>query len=634
MRRSPTPVLAGWPSGERFDFLQRAGSPTSPSVPVSMQQTPSIPPLFAGDKAAGNMSRVEEMLVELGQHLSWKFEQLTLDHGRRLDEIQQFLRAHPSKGTAANPNCEEADRPDEEKLVGRGADIVSFAMDAQVTTYDSRHDPDNDEKWSGDGVTMQQKYTTMDAKNTRRKSVATMLHSRVQAKEDGDVIADDLQNDCVQELEDHLAKFEVPSHKPQGRSPSTEPSPLDEEWVDNEGCCKRCYRRFCRMVRSSAFDYAIGAVIVMNTGYLGFQVDQQIQHHGSMNVDTQTSYEIIELSFIAVFALELVARIIVDRWRFPFSPWNMFDFMLVLFSAIDVMVKYGIGGARFGGALNVIRSFRMIKVFKTFRVIRLVRAFRELRVVVMSIIQCFRSLFWTVLLLFGLIYITAILILVELSDETEAFSTDTTHGQWRKQHFNELARAMLTLFQISTGGILWSEAAFALEPVTGGAMDFNTLLVLFVAIVVFAIANIMTGIFVDHAIKTALDDTRNVQEEEQEKSDRGIIQFRRCAFTMDDSGSGSMSRDTLQKMLQLPDMKQFLKDFDIDARDMRLMFDLICQKGKISLSDIDDFARDCLRVKGLAKNVEVVAINFKLKTLMRKQRLQQGMIENLHDTMQ
>jgi len=298
------------------------------------------------------------------------------------------------------------------------------------------------------------------------------------------------------------------------------------------------------------------------------------------------------------------------------------------------MVKYGIGGARFGGALNVIRSFRMAKVFKTFRVIRLVRAFRELRVVVMSIVQCFRSLFWTVSLLFGVIYITSILILVELTDENDAFNIDTPQGQWRKQHFSELARAMMTLFQISTGGILWSEATFALEPVTGGAMDFNTLLVLFVAIVAFAIANIMTGIFVDHAIKSALDDQRNVQEEEQDRSESGVVQFRRFAFSVDDSGSGFMTREALLKMLQTKEMIKFVKDFDIDSRDMRLMFDLVCQNHKIALADIDDFARDCLRIKGLAKNVEVVAINFKLRTLMRKQRLQQGMIENMHEQIQ
>lgn len=468
------------------------------------------------------------------------------------------------------------------------------------------------------------------SKASRRKGRRTTVIDK-EADEDDNV---DHQHACVMELEKHLQSCGQPTSKPEGRSGGRSYHQSDEEYADGEGILTKWARKYAAFVRSDAFDYGIGLVIMLNTAFLGVQVDLEVRKQRS--AQEEDVLDSIETAFVVIFLLELLARLSVDRLRFWCSLWNLFDLALVLMALLETAIKYGVGSGYLGGAFNVVRSLRIVKVMKTFRVVRVVRAFRELRVVVMSIARCFRSLFWTLLLLFVVIYIVAVLILVELSGMDDAFVTTgkingyNDLGQWRSIFFPNLPRAMYTLFQCVTGGLLWSEAALALEALGVG---FNLIWIAFVAFVIFTIGNIMCGIFVDHAIKSALDDVRNVADEEHDKRMTSLSSFRAACFSMDKSGSGFLTRTMLVKFCDHPTAKKFCQNFDIDSRDIFQLFDHIADpSGKVSLADFDDFSRDCMRLKGLARNSEVVAVNNQLRTLLRKQRMSLRLLRDISDS--
>merc|ERR1719203_930403 len=100
----------------------------------------------------------------------------------------------------------------------------------------------------------------------------------------------------------------------------------------------------------------------------------------------------------------------------------------------------------------------MVRLTRALRIIRVVRAFRELRIVVTSILFCFRSLIWTLLLLFVFFYVMAIVILDELTQAEDPY-TGSVAATKRAELFPNLPRSLMSLYQSVMSGFLWGEAS-------------------------------------------------------------------------------------------------------------------------------------------------------------------------------
>eukprot|EP00928_Gymnodinium_smaydae_P008566 TRINITY_DN13112_c0_g1_i1.p1 TRINITY_DN13112_c0_g1~~TRINITY_DN13112_c0_g1_i1.p1 ORF type:complete len:708 (+),score=178.76 TRINITY_DN13112_c0_g1_i1:51-2126(+) len=426
---------------------------------------------------------------------------------------------------------------------------------------------------------------------------------------------------------EHMEKSRLMDSKPKGRSGDLQNLGGKKDngvWYDGENIAHTWFRKFATYVKGNSFDYLMGAFIFLNIIFLGLQVDLKVQTKVEMKdsgiyVDTNNQedppvYRIIETVFAFIFTLELLCRFIADKGCCC-SLWILFDSIVVVGAIIEEIVKYGIGGETFAGHLSVLRMLRIFKVMRTFKVIRVIRAFRELRVVVMSMVACLRSLFWTLCVLYVLIYMFAIFILVELCSSKSAYE-DTQSGSKRHELFSSLSKTMMTLFQSVTTGMLWSEPTVALADLMP---LINVLMAVFVATVIFAVQNTVTGIFVDQSIKSVFDDCRNVLSEEGGMRDALVAKFRTECYAADVMGTGFFTSATVEGIFKASkDMRKRLKSFDVDVRDVVTLFELAAGRSrKLSLLDVDEFMRDCLRSRGLAKNVDVVASQFRLKVLER-----------------
>jgi len=425
-----------------------------------------------------------------------------------------------------------------------------------------------------------------------------------------------------QQVEDHLAtKKRQQNSKPKGRSPGAGKSSDDEIWVDGDGCLLNSYRVYCGFVQSDTFDYIMGVFILLNTLFLGLQVDitaRQLEAD-ALVASTDNAIRTIETVFCCVFFVELLMRLSVWRCRFFCALWNIFDLLLVASASLEELIKYGVGGDTLAGNFAVFRMMKIVKVMRSFKVIRVIRAFRELRVIVMSMVSCAKSIFWTLILLLVLLFIVSVLILVELNDNGAAFS-HTNGGMVRRKFFPNLGRSLITLFMATTGGVPWFEASNALEEVIPW---INAIWITYIAIVAYAITNTITGIFVDQAIKISLEDTRNMQEEEAGRRNVMMAEFRGKAFAADVEGTGMLDRSAIDKICKSPDINRVMKEFDIELTDVRVFFDLVAGPSRrIFLADIDEFTRKMFRLKGVAKNLEVVSMAYRLRVHTRAQHVE------------
>jgi len=403
------------------------------------------------------------------------------------------------------------------------------------------------------------------------------------------------------------------SSKPQGRSTARAMDDDDDEWVDGETKIQGWLRRWEKFISSTRFDYAMGGFIVLNTIFLGVQTDINAANlMGDHNTEPPAAFSVIETMFALTFFLELCARVVAYRSRWPCSGWNLFDGFVVAGAVLEEIIKWGIGGDSIAGKLSVFRMLRVAKLLRTIRIIRVVRAFRELRIVLASIVSCMRSLFWTCSLLFVLLYFMSILILVELTGLEAPYTGDTEFALIRRRYFPSLLKSCFTVFQTTTGGVPWEQLSTALQDQIPWV---NWLWVVYIAFVTFAISNVVTGIFVDQAMSSASNDMRNVALESQDQLQSNMREIRHIFKQADPQGRGYLDRPTMKRICKDPKSKAILLKMDIDTRDMFQFYGIVADdRGRIQMADIDRFAVSSFSLKGFARSMNIQALTFMNKT--------------------
>jgi len=83
--------------------------------------------------------------------------------------------------------------------------------------------------------------------------------------------------------------------------------------------------------------------------------------------------------------------------------------IVVTFSAFDFILKFTGSSDVVGADLAFMRVLRMLNMIRLLRVVRLMRFFRPMRIIVHSIVNTLKSLTWTVLLLFVILYLFSVL---------------------------------------------------------------------------------------------------------------------------------------------------------------------------------------------------------------------------------
>ena len=96
--------------------------------------------------------------------------------------------------------------------------------------------------------------------------------------------------------------------------------------------------------------------------FMAYTVDYAILNGTKKN----KTHELIELSLLGFYLLELILRILAERWYFLFAPygnWNMLDFLLVCFSVNEVVMEFFLPQ---GVGLNM-GFFRAVRIFKVLK---------------------------------------------------------------------------------------------------------------------------------------------------------------------------------------------------------------------------------------------------------------------------
>lgn len=388
-----------------------------------------------------------------------------------------------------------------------------------------------------------------------------------------------------------------------------------------------------RVTKSKFWEWGSGFLIISNILFIIVQTEamamQTLTDANAGNPVGQkppTAFLVFQTIFSISFTIELALRWIcdgfVDFFKTEDVGWNIMDVVCVSVGAIDTTVELamliaGDNGSTPLGTLSALRVLRVVRIVRVVRVIRVLKFFRELRMMIFSILGCLKTVVWLMISLGIIIMLFAILFTSGVTNYLQGLDTvakrQASEIDDLKRFFGSLWPSFLSLYQAMSGGNDWGQYYDALDTMEGNSF-YVFLFVIYITFQVFAVVNIVTGVFVDSAMQSGRADHDVVVHEELENKKEYLQSLKALFDAIDDRAEGNITQTMLQNKLKDPTVVAFFNSLKLEAADAHTLFTLLDfdNSGEIS---IDEFLTGCYRLQGEASNMDTKIMQIEVRSL-------------------
>lgn len=365
-----------------------------------------------------------------------------------------------------------------------------------------------------------------------------------------------------------------------------------------------------RFFHSFLYETLSAVLVLLNAVFIGLQVE----HFAEYRAVAKWQYG-GEVAFCTIFTLELVLRLASDRnslFRRE-KGWNLFDTIVVLLMLTEQALAGLSPSTSLRSQISVLRVLRLMRVLRLLKIIRIITFFRELRMMVNSILACFTSLAWAMLVQGVMFYIFGISLTQGVLDYCEPYEIwGSPEGKHMRKYFGTLGRSTLSLFEAMAGGISWGELVDAIVPLHDA---YKCIFILYICLAIFAVANIVTAVFVESAVTNAQRDREAIIQEQMESNRVYLQNMQKIFHELDRDGDGNIAIHELRCAVKDERVVACLNAFGLDITDAHTLFVLL-DRDQSGLIDTDEFLLGCLRLKGEAKNLDVAKIQYECEWLI------------------
>jgi hypothetical protein len=329
------------------------------------------------------------------------------------------------------------------------------------------------------------------------------------------------------------------------------------------------------------------------------------------------------MGFVTFYCVELALRLYVHRLYFFCNDnmsWNIFDSLLVCIASYNLTFSVWINGSSDGmNRLGFMRTLRLLRMTKVLRVLRLMKCISELRLILTSLLTSMMSLFWSIVTMmlifyiFGLLFVQSAVSYIEQLDGALDASTEAS----LYVAFGSVQRAMLSLFKATTGGDDWTNFYELLEPM---GFQASALYLFFIAFSQIAFMNILTGLFVDSAMKLSEPDRQHVVSESRRVLAKQRRELEAIMQEMDVDGSGAISEAEFHDQMKIKDSKLplYLESVGVHEADAERFFSMLQAASMGQEVEIAGFVDGCLQLRGDASSLDLQAVAFEVKSVHKE----------------
>eukprot|EP00930_Biecheleria_cincta_P093149 TRINITY_DN8332_c0_g1_i3.p1 TRINITY_DN8332_c0_g1~~TRINITY_DN8332_c0_g1_i3.p1 ORF type:complete len:697 (+),score=134.64 TRINITY_DN8332_c0_g1_i3:56-2146(+) len=361
--------------------------------------------------------------------------------------------------------------------------------------------------------------------------------------------------------------------------------------------------------KSTIFDTAFCAVIVLNTIMMGVEIQYKGIHAGyvigfpryllSGEETWPGAREVFDASdtfFGSLFSLELFLKAISFRMKLFLNPWNYLDIVIVLSFIYEQIL----------GDLPVdpmpLRLARLARLLRLLRLVRTIQGFDALYVITTALRGSLSILMWSFALLFILqlmfaFFLNQMVMNVVLDETTPGAVSDKLFA-----YFGTTTRAMLSMFELTLAN--WPPIARMLQDdVSEWYVVFSVMHKLSIG---FAVTGIINGVFMQETFKVAASDDIIMMRQAERKRTLHMKKMLRLFKHADSSGDGNLGRSEFRGVMTNPGVKSWLAAQELNVAEPDLLFELL--KNSDDEITAEGLVAGVARLAGSARSFDLVAL--------------------------
>eukprot|EP00927_Polykrikos_kofoidii_P010741 TRINITY_DN14534_c0_g1_i1.p1 TRINITY_DN14534_c0_g1~~TRINITY_DN14534_c0_g1_i1.p1 ORF type:complete len:638 (-),score=108.52 TRINITY_DN14534_c0_g1_i1:142-1902(-) len=343
-----------------------------------------------------------------------------------------------------------------------------------------------------------------------------------------------------------------------------------------------------RIFQSGNLDGIMSFIIFLNSVTIGVEVSL-----AKAGLPAPAFIFVIEQCFIALYSLELFARIYVYRMAAIKNKWVQFDAFLVVGGVLELMTKLYLGGG--DTMMNDVLIIRLMRLARVTRVVRFIRHFPTLWLLVQGLVNSCGTLVWTFVVMGLLLYIFAIAGL-ELIQPNGSLAYQSSHNAY----FGSLGKAMLSLWQVLT----FDDSSGIYRPLIEENMFLALYFTSFMLLGSIALMNLVTATMVEFCSKQASEDQKSKEARESARRKAYMPKLREMFLKLDGDHNGMLE---LREILDAPAwVKEELNAF-VDVSQMADVFRVLDSDCMGEL-DIDQFCDGLFKAITVNKPIELTRI--------------------------
>jgi len=364
------------------------------------------------------------------------------------------------------------------------------------------------------------------------------------------------------------------------------------------------HRRRVHPASSPRFNLIVGGAIVLNAIMIGVEVDYG---RGDKLEDRQMFF-ILDAFFSVGFFIEMLVRQNQLGWDYFLDPWNVFDYVLVVLSCVDLAVSISDEGS-----MAAVRVIRLLRILRIVRNIRGIRMFRELWMIVQGLLDSLRTMGWIALLLLMIVYCLSVTI-----------TTTVGHSEYVREHWRDsqkyvgtIYRTMWTIVQVITFDNWATDIARPMSEVS----PITTWVMLgIITICTFGVLNVIIAVMVERTL-TIAKENRDIIGGVLEKTEKELLKsMADDFFALDADGSGELDYEEFQKLIRTPSFGFKLRLLGVFEDEAESLFELMDADSSGTVSP-EEFCGGLSKIKGPAKGQDLVQlITFAQKQCSRASR--------------
>jgi len=357
-------------------------------------------------------------------------------------------------------------------------------------------------------------------------------------------------------------------------------------------------------------------LVVINAIFIGWQVE----HMAGSNTNLPFRMP-VEMIFAILFTGEFIGK--AYAWglglfsRGPQNPdllWNIFDLIVVFFMWLELAMELHIIPESEVSSVSILRILRILRLVRVVKIIRTLKFFRELRLMILAISKGSLCLVWVMGVLGTAFYIFGVGLTQGANDLCPGFIY--SDGQEELKHlcdnFGNLAKSILSLYAAMSGGISWVELFNALQPL---GLIYRSIFLFYTMFSIFAVVNIITGIFVESAMASSNSDHDSLVEGEMQKKEQYVDCIHKVFMDLDSDASGTIAVAEFEQVVKSDKMAAYFNALGLEITDVKSLFALM-DRDRTGAIDIEEFLVGCLRLKGEARSLDLAKLSLQTEFMM------------------